>query len=126
MKDTTARLPIQVRHRPATRGYMNRQPACWVATYGSYPHDIEATGSTEAEAKANLTAALATALDVILTHEPKFGYDDDGTLLAAIPAADGGSRHWRIKDTARACTITSSPASEAFDNCYHQTAIPKG
>jgi len=125
MTETTARIPITVKHCPAVRGFRHSMPARWVATYGSYPHDIEATGKTEAEAKANLTAALLTALEVITTHEPVFGRDDDGALLAAVPAADGGSRHWRITDTAWCGTVTSSPAAEAFADCYHQTVIPR-
>lgn len=125
MNKTTARLPITVEYRPARRFIGGRQPAQWVARYGRYPQDIEATGKTQADAKANLTAALIKALDMITTQEPAFGRDDDGALLVAVPAADGGSKHWRVTDTARCNTVSSTPAAEAFTSCYHQTVIPK-
>jgi hypothetical protein len=115
--EATVRLPVTVAKR---RG----RGSGYVATFGVYPHDIEATGGTAAEARANLTAALVTAVETILTAVPRFGRDDDGAFLAAVPTADGGSRHWRVTDTARGGTSSSRPASEAFEDCYHQTVIP--
>jgi hypothetical protein len=113
----TVRMPVTVEKRHG-RG------SGYVARFGTYPHDIEVTGATVAAAKENLTAALVTAVDTILTAQPRFGRDDDGAFLAAVPTADGGSRHWRVTDTAWGGTSSSRPASEAFDNCYHQTVIP--
>jgi len=116
--DAAARLPFTVEE-----GW--RRGSGWTATYGSYPYSIETYGKTAAEAKAAMAEALATALDTMLTHKPRFGRDDDGTLLAAIPAPDGGSTHWRINDTgAYPNTVTSTPSEKAFDECYHQTPIP--
>lgn len=113
----TVRLPVTVEKRYG-RG------AGYVARFGAYPHDIEATGATVAAARENLTAALVTAVNTILTAEPRFGRDDDGAFLAAVPAADGGSRIWRVTDTAWGGTSSSRPACEAFADCYHQTVIP--
>ncbi len=113
----TVRLSVTVEKRHG-RG------SGYVARFGTYPHDIEVTGATIAEAKANLATALVTAINTILTAEPRFGRDDDGAFLAAVPTADGGSRHWRITDTAWGGTVSSVPASEAFGDCYHQTVIP--
>jgi hypothetical protein len=116
-EDTSLRLPVTVTKNPGRKsGYH--------AEFGSYPHDISRDGATAAEAKASLLAAIVTAVN---SHEqkPSFARDDDGAVWAAIPAADGGSRWFRVtNDTARQTGSASSPAADAFSSCVGMTVIP--
>ena len=99
--------------------------ARYTATYGEWPHTIETEGSTPAEAKSRLTAALAAAVDAILRPEPRFARADDGALHVAIPDFDGGSRWYRVTDEkARLTTMSSHPTGEAFTTCVGMTVIP--
>jgi hypothetical protein len=116
--DAQIKLPVTVTKNPGRRsGY--------TAAYG---HRYYASGATQAEARDNLTAALAVALDTIATAQPRFAREDDavagGALWAAIPAADGGSRWWRIAADAWGGTSDSRPAAEAFDGCVGMTIVP--
>lgn len=96
----------------------------YTASYGTWPRTLEAEGSTAAEAKDRLTGILVTALDAIMNHEPKFARDDNGDLMVAVPAFNGGSHHWRVNGAARLNTYHSEPSGQAFDNCWHMTVIP--
>ena len=117
LEDTSVKLAVTVIKNPGRKsGYQ--------ATYGEYPYDIWADGSTAAEAKARLTAKLATALQTITAAKPTFARADDGALWAAVPAFDGGCCEWRITEDARGSTSSSRPASEAFATCVGMTVIP--
>jgi predicted RNase H-like HicB family nuclease len=119
-EEASVRIPVTVTKNPGRK-------AGYTASYGQYPHDIEARGATAAEARANLTAALATALTTIRDAEPSFARDDDGTFMVAVPAADGGSHWWRVgSEKARRNAMSSHPAAEAFTGIYHFTVIPNG
>jgi hypothetical protein len=117
-EDASVKLPVTVTKNPGRKvGY--------TAAHGRYPHDIEAHGATAAEARANLTAALATAIKTMTEARPAFARDVDGALWVAVPAPDGGSRWWRVTaDTARHNTSSSSPTAEAFDGCVGMPIIP--
>ncbi len=117
-EDASVKLPVTVTKNPGRK-------AGYTAAYGRYPYDIEARGATAAEARANLTAALATAVKTAIEARPAFARDDDGALWVAVPAADGGSRWWRVTaDSARHNTSSSSPTAEAFGTCTGMTIIP--
>ena len=118
MQEASVRLPVTVtKNHGRKSGYM--------ATYGDYPRDIWAEGTTAAEARANLTAKLVTAITTITTGEATFARDDDGAMWAAVPMYDGGSRHYRVTDDHAWGGVSSSqPAAEAFASCYHMTVIP--
>lgn len=95
------------------------------ATYGEYPRDIWAEGATAAEARANLTAKLITALTTIVAAKPSFARADDGAMWVAVPQHDGGSRHYRVTDVdAWGGTSSSGAAAEAFATCVGMTVIP--
>ena len=116
--DTNVRLAVTVTKNSGRKsGY--------TATYGDYPRDIWAEGTTAAEARANLTAKIVTAIDTIKTAEATFARADDGALWAAMPMYDGGSRHYRVTDDSAWGGVSSSgPASDAFDRCVGMTVIP--
>ena len=108
-----------------TRNPGRCKAARYTAAYGEWPRDIEAEGATAAEAKANLTAKLVTALQTIREAKPTFARADDEAMWAAVPAFDGGATHWRITDeSAWGGTSSSAPASEAFATCVGMTVIP--
>jgi hypothetical protein len=116
--EATVQLPVTVTKNPGRK-------AGYTAAYGRYPYDIEVRGATAAEARANLTAALATAVKTVIEARPAFARDADGALWVAVPAADGGSRWWRVTaDSARHNTSSGSPAAEAFGGCTGMTIIP--
>ena len=117
-EETSVKLPVTVTKNPGRKsGY--------TATYGQYPHDIWADGATAAEARANLTARLVTALTTAIEAKPSFAREDDGGgWWAAVPTWDGGSRHYRITDTAWGGTSSSHPAADAFGGCVGMTVIP--
>lgn len=97
----------------------------YTATYGDYPRDIWAEGATAAEARANLAAALVTALTTITTARPSFARADDGALWVAVPQYDAGSRHYRVTDVdAWGGTSSSGAAADAFATCVGMTVIP--
>ena len=115
--EANVKLTVDVTKNRGRKGY--------TATYGEYPRDIWSEGATAAEAKANLAAALVTALDTIMTAKPSFARADDGAMWAAVPAYDGGSRHYRITDVdAWGGTSSSGAAAEAFGSCVGMTVIP--
>jgi hypothetical protein len=117
--DAQIKLGVTVTKNPGRRsGY--------TATWGDYPGDISAEGATQLEARANLTAKIEIALVTITEARPRFARDDDnGGLWVAVPAADGGSRWWRVTDDgARETTSTSQPAAAAFDDCLGMTIVP--
>ena len=117
-EDTSVKLGVTVIKNPGRK-------AGYQATYGAYPADIWADGATAAEAKANLTVKLVTALQTIREAKPTFARADDGAMWAAVPAFDGGATHWRITDTsAWGGTSSSQPAPEAFATCVGMTVIP--
>lgn len=116
-EQATVKLDVTVTKNPG-RG------SGYSATYGSYPRDIWAEGATAAEAKANLTAKMVTALTAIIEAKPSFARADDGAMWAAVPQYDGGSRHYRITSDAWGGTSSSGPASEAFTTCVGMTVIP--
>ena len=119
-EDTSVKLGVTVSRNPG-----RCKAARYTATYGEWPRDIEAEGATAAEAKANLTAKLVTALQTIREARPTFAFADDGAMWAAIPAFDGGATHWRITDVdAWGGTSTSQPAGEAFTTCVGMTVVP--
>lgn len=97
----------------------------YTATYGDFLRGFEAEGSTAAEAKAALTVMLVTALDVARNGKPAFARDDNGDLMVAVPAPDGGSQHWRVNGDAKYSASDSRPPAEAFTSCYHMTPIPE-
>ena len=115
----TIHLPVHVAKNPG-RG------TGWTASYGEYPHHLWAEGATAAAARANLTAKVAVALTTITGDEPAFARDDDnGGLWVAVPAADGGSRWWRVTgDGARQTGSTDTPAAQAFAGCTGMTIVP--
>lgn len=117
-EDTIVRLPVTVTKNPGRKsGY--------TATYGPWQSPIEAQGTTAAEAKASLTAALVTAIDAISRPEARFASADDGALHVAVPAIDGGSTWYRVTDgRVTLTTYSSHPTSEAFDTCVGMTVIP--
>jgi predicted RNase H-like HicB family nuclease len=118
MTETTVRLPVTVEKRPG-------REAGYVATYGTYPREIEAGGATAAEARDNLTAALAVAIDTLRQARPQFARADDGALHVAVPDYDGGSRWYRVTDDkARLTTSSCHPTAEAFTTCVGMTVIP--
>ena len=115
---TSVKLPVTVTKKPGRK-------AGYTASYGEYPHDIEADGATAAEAKANLADELALALATIVEDKPAFARGSDGALWAAVPAADGGSRWWRVTDVAARCnTMSCTPTADAFTGCAGMTIIP--
>jgi hypothetical protein len=117
-EDASVKLPVTVTKNPGRN-------AGYTAAYGQYPHDIEARGATAAEARANLAGALATAVKTVIEARPAFARDADGALWVAVPAADGGSRWWRVTaDAARYNASSSSPAAEAFGGCVGMTIVP--
>ena len=121
MEETSVKLAVTVYRN---RGEWSKDER-YIATYGQYPRDIEARGATVTEAKANLTAKLATALQTIREAKPTFARADDGAMWAAVPDYDGGATHWRITDAdAWGGTSTNQPASEAFATCVGMTVIP--
>ena len=117
-EDTFVRVPVTVTKRPGRKsGYL--------AEYGMYPHGLERSGATAAEAKTALAEAIATAVD---SHEqkPTFARDDDGALWVAVPAANGGSNWYRVTgDRARYNASSSSPTASAFASCVGMTVIPQ-
>jgi hypothetical protein len=120
-EDTSVKLAVTVNRNPG-----RCKAARYTATYGDWPYDIEAEGPTATEAKANLTAKLATALRTITEAKPTFARDDDGSAMwVAVPAWDGGATHWRVTDRdAWGGTSTSQPAADAFTSCVGMTVIP--
>ena len=117
-EDTSVRLGVTVIKNPGRK-------AGYQATYGEYPADIWADGATAAEAKANLTAKLATALQTITEAQPTFARDDSGGMWAAVPAWDGGSNWYRITDEGvRRNSSSSHPTAEAFTTCVGMTVVP--
>ena len=119
-EETNVKLPVTVTRNPGSS-----KSRRYTATYGPWQSPIEAEGSTAAEAKANLTAALVTALQAIRENRPKFARDDNGDLMVAVASYSGGSDHWRVNGSARLNTFHSGPPAEAFDNCWHMTVIPE-
>ena len=117
-KTRFVRVPVTVTKRPGRKsGYL--------AEYGMYPHGLERSGATAAEAKTALAEAIATAVD---SHEqkPTFARDDDGALWVAVPAANGGSNWYRVTgDRARYNASSSSPTASAFASCVGMTVIPQ-
>ena len=120
-EEATVKVAVRVTRNPG-----RSKEARYTAAYGDWPRDISADGATAAEAKANLAAAVNTALRTILDGKPTFARDDQGGMWAAVPAYDGGSNWWRVTDEeARRNTSSSRPTSEAFASCTGMTVIPK-
>ncbi len=120
-EDASVKLQVTVTRNPGS--HKSRR---YTASYGEWPRAIEAEGATAAEAKDRLTGILATALGAIMTGQPSFARDDDGSLMVAVPSFNGGSHHWRVNGEARLNTFDSRPPGEAFASCHHMTVIPNG
>lgn len=117
MSESTARLGLlaEVSENAWVRG-----DSRWTAQLGP----VKAYGRTKTAALKALVDALVGAL-ARMDEEPAFAWDDDGSLIAAVPRWHG-TEHYRITDEGVRCTTgTDTPPAKSLEGCHHYTVIPQ-